>query len=61
MHISFIIIYKSIDENVQQEITFWFFVTFGAVHVLKLVNLLPNKVMLVLLNMCLLIALILFP
>ncbi len=39
----------------------WFFVTFGAVHVLKLVNLLPNKVMLVLLNMCLLIALILFP
>ncbi|WP_368660556.1 winged helix-turn-helix transcriptional regulator, partial [uncultured Bacteroides sp.] len=38
-----------------------FFVTFGAVHVLKLVNLLPNKVMLVLLNMCLLIALILFP
>ncbi len=40
---------------------FWFFVTFGAVHVLKLVNLLPNKVMLVLLNMCLLIALILFP
>lgn len=39
----------------------WFFVTFGAVHVLKLVNLLPNKIMLVLLNMCLLIALILFP
>ena len=38
-----------------------FFVTFGAVHVLKLVNLLPNKVMLVLLNMCLLIALILCP
>ena len=34
---------------------------FGAVHVLKLVNLLPNKVMLVLLNMCFLIALILFP
>lgn len=61
MHISFIIIDKSIDENVQQEIIFWFFVTFGAVHVLKLVNLLPNKVMLVLLNMCLLIALILFP
>ena len=42
-------------------VIYGFFVTFGAVHVLKLVNLLPNKVMLVLLNMCLLIALILFP
>ena len=49
-------------KDVRDEIRcFWFFVTFGAVHVLKLVNLLPNKVMLVLLNMCLLIALILFP
>ncbi len=38
-----------------------FFVTFGAVHVLKLISLLHSKVMLVLLNMCLLIALILFP
>lgn len=38
---------------------FWFFVTFGAVHVLKLVSLLQSKVMLALLNICLLIALVL--
>ena len=37
----------------------WFFVTFGAVHVLKLVSLLQSKVMPALLNICLLIALVL--
>ena len=36
-----------------------FFVTFGAVHVLKLVSLLQSKVMPALLNICLLIALVL--
>lgn len=39
--------------------SFRFFVTFGAVHVLKLVSLLQSKVMPALLNICLLIALVL--
>ena len=38
---------------------FRFFVTFGAVHVLKLVSLLQSKVMPALLNIYLLIALVL--
>lgn len=37
----------------------WFFVTFGAVQVFKLISLLPSKVMFALLNICLLIALVL--
>ena len=40
-------------------ISSWFFVPFGAVHVLKLVSLLQSKVMLALLNFYLLIALVL--
>ena len=37
----------------------WFFVTFGAVQVFKLISLLTSKVMFALLNICLLIALVL--
>jgi len=38
------------NNNGSYPTSFWFFVTFGAGHVLKLVSLLPSKVMLALLN-----------